>query len=101
MRTGVEIRLICIAFARRPKSCGPAKSGLPRAPSTGGVGLSGDDGVRFRPLPGRARSKPKNPLRAERRTIRCFRGDYTRALVFIAHEAADASCVRRSVRPRL
>ena len=39
---------------------------------------------------GFSRSKPLKPLRAERRMMRRDRGDYARALVFIAHEAADA-----------
>ena len=39
---------------------------------------------------GFSRSKPLKPLRAERRMLRRARGDYARALVFIAHEAADA-----------
>ena len=57
----MEIRPICIAFARRPKSCGPAKSGLPRAPSTGGAGLSGDDGDRFRPFAGESTKQAEKP----------------------------------------
>jgi len=37
------------------------------APDRAQVTYRGDDGVSPRALPGRARSKPKNPLRAERR----------------------------------
>ncbi len=75
---------------RRPKSCGPAKSGLPRSLSTGSGGLSGDDGVSLRALPGRARSKLEHHRVRNAGSVRRNRGDDTRVLVFIAHEAADA-----------
>ena len=49
MRGPVAWRHVCgFARPRRPKSCGPAKSGLPRSLPTGSGGLSGDDGVSLR-----------------------------------------------------
>ena len=70
------------------------------APDRAQVTYRGDDGVSPRALPGRARSKPKNPLRAERRMYPVLSWCLTRVLFTFAREAADASCVRRSARPR-
>ena len=102
VRTGVEIRPICIAFVRRPKSCGPLRNPVrPCQRLTGRRSRTAETTVTaFGCSPGRARSKPKNPLRAERRMYPVLSWCLTRALVFIAHEAADAPCVRRSARPR-
>jgi len=49
--------------------------------------------------PGVSRSKPLKPLRAERRMCPVLSWWLTRALFITAHEAADASRVRRSARP--
>lgn len=55
------------ARPRRPKSCGPAKSGLPRSLPTGSVGLSGDDGDSLRAFAGESTKQAGAPPRAERR----------------------------------
>ena len=47
-------------------------------------------GVSLRALPGRARSKPEHHRVRNAGSVRRNRGDDTRVLVFIAHEAADA-----------
>ena len=50
--------------------------------------------------PGRARSKPKKPSRAERLMIRCFRGDQNSCVKLISHTRLRThSGVRRSARP--
>ena len=102
VRTGAEMCPIGIAFARRPKSCGPAKSGLlfarlqPQARSTAETTASGFDRCR-----GEYEASRKPTARGTPDDVRCGRGVLTRALFYFAHEAADAWCVRRSARPLL
>lgn len=66
----------CTPFAS-PLRGGPSRVEIRTAPlrfPTGNAGYRGDDGVRFRPLPGRARSKPKNHRVRNAGCVRCFRG---------------------------
>lgn len=116
VRAGAEMRPICIAFARRPKSCGPDA----RRWRQGTERLHAD-----RPQESKVRtlaSAPLSPDGDEPKRINRHRGEHeasrkptacgtpdvsvlswflTHALFTFAHEAADASCVRRSARPRL
>ena len=75
---------------RRPKSCGPAKSGLLFSSSTEGEKYRGDDGVSPRALPGRARNKPEPHRVRNAGCKRRDRGDDARVLFYFAHGAADA-----------
>jgi len=82
------------AGRRRPKSRGPGVAMLTSKGTGGSVASAvevshGPERWHSSP-PGRARDKPFQPLRAERRTKRRDRGDSTRVLFTFAREAADA-----------
>ena len=89
--------------------CAPAQVVWSRCPSLriGGWRACAPTGVHGHPQspwrrrpPGRARSKPKKPLRAERRTMFGNRGDHARVFHFTLHtrlRTHDASGVPRAL----
>jgi hypothetical protein len=89
-------------LARRPKLCGPCRNPACsfRAP-TGSQKVPRRRRRQVSTVAGESTKQAEKPLCAERRMCPVLSWWLTRALVFIAHEAADAPCVRRSARPLL
>ena len=100
---GMEMHPTDTDFARRPKSCGPAKSGLlfaclrPRARSTAETTVTA-----YGRSPGRARSKPEAHCVRNAGCVRCFRGDELVRLFFMRMRLRThrASGVPRALFPR-
>jgi len=101
VRTGAEMRPICIALRGGPSRVVPTE--IRSAPRV--VQPDAPRGHRRRWHPwgyvpaGESTKQADSPSRAERRTTRRFRGDSLVCFLHFAHEAADASGVRRSARP--